>query len=240
MAIKLLVVDDEGEIRRVISGTLRRLGFEVCESSRGEEAISLLGMKQFDAVLLDVNMPGMGGIAACRAMRKISSTLPILMLTVRDSEDDKVMALEAGADDYVTKPFGVRELVARVKAVVRRTNNSENFSSGAICVGDIEICTERRLFLKRGSPIQLTATEFEFVHYLMRNEGKVVTYRKLLSSIWGAEFGDQIQYLRTYMRQLRKKIEDDPGHPQYLLTEPFVGYRFREGIASAALYKERF
>jgi len=240
MAIKLLVVDDEGEIRRVISSTLRRLGFEVCESSRGEEAIPLLGMNQFEAVLLDVNMPGIGGIATCRAMRKISSTLPILMLTVRDAEDDKVIALEAGADDYITKPFGVRELVARVKAVIRRANSSsENASGSAICVGDIEICTERRLFLKRGSPIQLTATEFEFVHYLMRNEGKVVTYRKLLSSIWGAEFGDQIQYLRTYMRQLRKKIEDDPGHPHYLLTEPFVGYRFREGIASTGIYKER-
>jgi two-component system KDP operon response regulator KdpE len=239
MAIRLLVVDDESEIRRVISGTLRRLGFEVCESSRGEEAVSLVETPRFDAVLLDVNMPGMGGIAACRAIRKITASLPILMLTVRDSEDDKVRALEAGADDYVTKPFAIRELVARVKAVVRRAQCSgENPSTAAIRVGDVEICAERRVFLKRGTPIRLTATEFDFVHYLMRNQGRVVSYRRLLSSIWGVEFRDHVEYLRTYMRQLRRKIEDDPAHPRYLLTEPYVGYRFREGMAQAVLSEE--
>jgi two-component system KDP operon response regulator KdpE len=221
----------------VISGTLRRLGFEVCESSRGEEAVSLLGTTSFDAVLMDVNMPGMGGVAACRAIRKFSN-VPILMLTVRDAEDDKVRALEAGADDYVTKPFGVRELVARVKAAVRRAQATEIPSASTIVVGPMEICSERRVFMKRGVPVKLTATEFDFVHYLMRNQGRVVTYRKILSAIWGVEFRDQVHYLRTYMRQLRKKIEDDPANPEFLLTEPYVGYRFKEETAQVFLLGE--
>jgi len=237
MAIKLLVVDDESEIRRVISSTLRRLAFEVFESSRGEEAVSMIGAGTFDAIVMDVNMPGMGGIAACRAIRKFSN-VPILMLTVRDAEDDKVRALEAGADDYVTKPFGVRELVARLKAAVRRSQAHEVVASSTISVGPMEICAERRIFLKRGIPVALTATEFDFVHYLMRNQGRVVTYRKLLSAIWGVEFRDHVQYLRTYMRQLRKKIEDDPANPEFLLTEPYVGYRFKEGIVPIELDDE--
>nr|WP_218892230.1 response regulator transcription factor [Granulicella arctica] len=228
----MLVVDDESAIRQVISKTLRGLGFDTFESARGEEAVSLIGLSQFDAVLLDINMPGMGGIAACRAIRKIAPTLPILMLTVRDAEDDKVEALEAGADDYVTKPFAVRELVARVKAVVRRAQPIDKSSNGVIAIGEMEIHSNRRVFLKRGTVIHLTPTEFDIVHYLMRHQGRAVGHRKLLSSIWGVEFRDQVEYLRTYMRQLRRKIEDDPAHPRYLLTDPYVGYRFRDGAAS--------
>ena len=235
MVTRLLVVDDEMEIRKVICGTLRRLGFEVCESTRAEEALALLDPARFDAVLLDINMPGMGGIAGCRAIRKISATLPILMLTVRDAEDDKVEALGAGADDYITKPFAVRELVARVNAAVRRAQCAQAPAGSAICIGEMEICSDRRLFLKRGEPIRLTPTEFDFIYYLMRHQGRVVTYRRLLSSIWGVEFRDQVEYLRTYMRQLRRKIEDDPANPRYLLTEPYVGYRFREGTAKPSL-----
>ena len=233
MATKLLIVDDESAIRQVLSRTLRGLGFEITESARGEEAVSLVRMSAFDAVLLDINMPGMGGVATCRALRRFSPSLPILMLTVRDSENDKVEALDAGADDYVTKPFAVRELVARVNAAVRRGHAPQPANS-TIAVGELTICNDRRLFLKRGEEIHLTPTQFDIIHLLMRHHGRPVTHRKLLTAIWGVEYRDHVEYLRTYMRQLRKKIEDDPAHPRYLLTEPYVGYRFREeGTANA-------
>jgi two-component system KDP operon response regulator KdpE len=227
MATRVLVVDDESAVRRVIGTTLRAVGLEVVESARGEEAVSLLGMSKFDAILLDINMPGIGGIAVCKAIRRVAPEVPILMLTVRNSEDDKVEALDAGADDYVTKPFQVRELVARVNAVVRRAQKPVAAES-KITIDDVTICTERRVFTKREQPVHLTRTQFDIVELLMRSPGKPVTHKKLLSTVWGAEYRDHVEYLRTYMRQLRKIIEDDPAHPQYLLTVPYVGYRFRE------------
>ncbi len=229
MKAKLLVVDDEIGIHKVIAGTLRPLGFDVVGSARAEEAISLIGLSHFDTVLLDINMPGMGGIAACRAIRRIAPTLPILMLTVRNSVDDKVEALEAGADDYITKPFAIRELVARVNAAIRR-GQSPALSNTPLVVGDVSLCGKRRVFLKRGSSIPLTRTQFDILHLLMCNQGRPVTHKKILSTIWGAEFKDHIEYLRTYVRELRKRIEDDPAHPQYLLTAPYVGYRFRDEL----------
>jgi two-component system KDP operon response regulator KdpE len=174
-------------------------------------------------------MPGMGGIAACRAIRRISPTLPILMLTVRNSVDDKVEALEAGADDYITKPFAIRELVARVNAAIRR-GQSPALSNTPLVVGDVSLCGKRRVFLKRGNSIPLTRTQFDILHLLMCNQGRPVTHKKILSTIWGTEFKDHIEYLRTYVRELRKRIEDDPAHPQYLLTAPYVGYRFRDEL----------
>ena len=227
MKAKLLVVDDEIGIHKVISSTLRPLDFEVVGSARAEEAISLIGLSHFDTVLLDINMPGMGGIAACRAIRRIAPTLPILMLTVRNSVDDKVEALEAGADDYVTKPFAIRELVARVNAAIRR-GQSPALADIPLVIGDVSLCGKRRVFLKRGNPIPLTRTQFDILHLLMCNQGRPVAHKKILSTIWGTEFKDHIEYLRTYVRELRKRIEDDPAHPQYLLTAPYVGYRFRE------------
>jgi two-component system KDP operon response regulator KdpE len=233
ISTKLLIVDDESAIRQVLSRTLRDLGFEITESARGEEAVSLVRMSAFDAVLLDINMPGMGGVATCRALRKFSTILPILMLTVRDSENDKVEALDAGADDYVTKPFALRELVARVNAAVRRGHAPQPVNS-AIAVGELSICSDRRIFMKRGEVIHLTPTQFDIIHLLMRHHGRPVSHRKLLTAIWGVEYRDHVEYLRTYMRQLCKKIEDAPAHPRYLLTEPYVGYRFREeGIVHA-------
>jgi two-component system KDP operon response regulator KdpE len=184
-------------------------------------------MSKFDAILLDINMPGIGGIAVCKAIRRVAPEVPILMLTVRNSEDDKVEALDAGADDYVTKPFQVRELVARVNAVVRRAQKPVVVDS-KITINDVSLCTERRVFTKREQPVHLTRTQFDIVELLMRSPGKPVTHKKLLSTVWGAEYRDHVEYLRTYMRQLRKIIEDDPAHPQYLLTVPYVGYRFRE------------
>ena len=227
MGTRVLVVDDESAIRKVIGTTLRAVGFEVVESARGEEAVSLLGLSKFDAVLLDINMPGLGGIAVCRSIRVVAPEVPIVMLTVRNSEDDKVEALDAGADDYVTKPFQVRELVARVNAVVRRAQKPVVVDS-KISIADVTLCAERRVFTKREQPMHLTRTQFDIVELLMRSPGKPVTHKTLLTTIWGREYRNHVEYLRTYMRQLRKIIEDDPAHPQYLLTVPYVGYRFRE------------
>lgn len=227
MATKILIVDDDSAIRRVLKTTLRAVGFEVVESSRGEEAISLVGLGQFDAVLLDMNMPSMGGVAVCRAIRKVSPELPILMVTVRNAEDDKVHALDAGADDYVTKPFGIRELVARINAVVRRAQKPVAVDT-TISVHDVSLCGERRMFIKRGEQLHLTKTQFDIVELLMRSPGRAISHKKILTEVWGAEYRDHVEYLRTYMRQLRKIIEDDAAHPQYLLTVPYVGYRFRD------------
>lgn len=229
MTTRLLIVDDEHAIRQVVATTLQPLGFEVIGCSRGEDAIPLVSQTGggIEAVLLDINMPGMGGVATCRALRKLSATLPILMLTVRDSEDDKVEALDAGSDDYITKPFAVRELVARVNAVLRRGKSLKE-SSSAITVGDLYICSERRIFMKRGEEIHLTRMQFDMLHLLMTHKGRPVTHHKILTKVWGPEFRENVEYLRTYVRQLRMRIEDDPAHPQYLLTAPYVGYRFRE------------
>ena len=227
MATKILVVDDDSAIRRVLTTTLRAVGFEVVESSRGEEAISLLGITSFDAILLDMNMPTMGGIAVCRAIRKTTADVPILMLTVRNAENDKVNALDAGADDYVTKPFAIRELIARINAVVRRAQKPVALDT-MISVHDVSLDGERRLFIKRGEQLHLTRTQFDIVELLMRSPGRAISHKRILTEVWGTEYRDHVEYLRTYMRQLRKIIEDDAAHPQYLLTVPYVGYRFRD------------
>lgn len=211
---------------------MRAMGFEVVESARGEEALSLLNMSPCDAVLLDINMPGIGGIAACRAIRRAYAEIPILMLTVRDSEDDKVEALEAGADDFITKPFAVRELTARINAVLRRSQKPGTVDK-RIVINDVALCTEHRAFFKREQPVHLTRTQFDIVELLMRAQGRTVPHRKILTSVWGAEYRDHVEYLRTYMRQLRKLIEDDPANPQYLLTVPYLGYKFCKSGAAA-------
>lgn len=237
MATKVLIVDDDSSIRRVLTTTLRAVGFEVVESSRGEEAISLLGVSSFDAVLLDMNMPSMGGLAVCRAVRKVNAEVPILMLTVRNAEDDKVHALDAGADDYVTKPFAIRELIARINAIVRRAQKPVEADS-MLTVHDISLCGERRLFIKRGVSMHLTRTQFDIVQLLMLSPGRAISHRKILTQVWGAECRDHVEYLRTYMRQLRKIIEDDPAHPKYLLTVPYVGYKFREAGPTAVAVED--
>lgn len=236
MKAKLLVVDDEIAIHKVIATTLLPLGFEVVGSSHAEEGITLLGQSSFDAVLLDINMPGMGGLAACRVIRRMAPTLPILMLTVRNAVDDKVEALEAGADDYITKPFAIRELVARIQAALRR-GRLPALSNAPINNGEVSLCSNRRVFLKRGDPIPLTRTQFDILHLLMCSQGRPISHKKILSTVWGAEYKDHVEYLRTYVRELRKRIEDDPAHPQYLLTAPSVGYRFREpSVPHRSLY----
>lgn len=234
MAAKILIVDDENAIRRVLRATLPASGFEIVESARGDEAISLVRLSPFDVVVLDMNMPGMGGLAVCRAIRRINPDVPILMLTVRDSEDDKVSALDAGADDYVTKPFAIRELVARLNALVRRSRKPETPNT-AIKIHDVVLCGVQRSFVKRGESIHLTRTQFDIIELLMRSPGQTISHQKILSSVWGPEYRDHVEYLRTYVRQIRKIIEDDPAHPQYLLTAPYIGYRFRgAGLLAAS------
>jgi two-component system KDP operon response regulator KdpE len=154
--------------------------------------------------------------------------LPILILTVRDDADDKIEALDAGADDYITKPFHVGELMARVRAAVRRSHATQANKDRAITVGDIELDISRRLVRKRGVTVHLTPKEFDLLHCLMSQAGKPITHARLLTSVWGTEYGNELEYTRTYMRQLRKKLEDDPSRPNYLLTESYIGYRFRD------------
>jgi two-component system, OmpR family, KDP operon response regulator KdpE len=226
--IRVLVVDDEPAIRRALRPPLTELGFELTEASRGEMALELMRTEPFDAVLLDVNMPGIGGIETLRRMRAMAPRLPILMLTVRDREEEKVNALEMGADDYVTKPFGVRELVARIRASVRRVQAPAPSEDAPIEIGEIRLMPARRSVSKRGQPIHLTRKEFDILHCLMSRAGRVITYARLLTAVWGADCREEVEYLRTFVRQLRKKIEDDPAHPKYLLTDIYVGYRFAD------------
>ena len=226
--IRVLVVDDEPAIRRALRPPLMELGFEVTEVSRGEMALDVLKTETFEAILLDVNMPGIGGIETLRRIRALYPRLPILMLTVRDSENEKVQALEMGADDYVTKPFSVRELVARIRAAVRRVQAPVRPEDSPIEIGDICLTPSRRSVTKRGTAIHLTRKEFDILHCLMSRAGRVVTYARLLTAVWGAECREEVEYLRTFVRQLRKKIEDDPAQPAYLLTDLYVGYRFAD------------
>jgi two-component system KDP operon response regulator KdpE len=227
----VLVVDDETSIRRALHTTLHRLGLTTVEAARGEEALSLARTNPFDAVLLDINMPGLTGIETCRSMRRILPRIPILMLTVRDSIDDKVEALDAGADDYITKPFQLRELTARIRAALRRAKASpagQESETSALHIGDIELDPVRRSVKKAGHLVRLTPKEFELTHQLMIYAGMPIPHSRLLTTVWGPEYEDEVEYLRTFMRQLRKKLEDDPANPQYLLTDPHIGYRFAE------------
>jgi two-component system KDP operon response regulator KdpE len=208
--------------------TLSGMGFTVVEAARGEEALSLVRVARFDAVLLDVDMPGMGGLEACRTIRHAIARLPILMLTVMDSEDDKVLALDAGADDYITKPFQLRELTARLRSAVRRRNALDVNQDHQIRIGQIDLDPVKYRVQKGGRSIHLPPKEFEMLHYLMLHAGKPILHARLLKSVWGPEYGNELEYLRTFIRQLRKKIEDDPRHPQYLLTDAYIGCRFTE------------
>jgi two-component system, OmpR family, KDP operon response regulator KdpE len=225
---RVLIVDDESAIRKALRPPLNAMGFDVVEVPRGEKAIQVLRTEKFDCVLLDVNMPGIGGIETLRRIRMFAPRLPVLMLTVRDGEDEKVRALEMGADDYVTKPFGVRELVARMRASLRRVHAPVRTEEEPLEIGEIRLVPARRSVTKRGHAIHLTRKEFDILHCLMSRAGRVVTYARLLTAVWGADCREEVEYLRTFVRQLRKKIEDDPARPLYLLTDIYVGYRFAD------------
>jgi len=220
-------VDDEFALRKALRTSLSASGFTVEEARNGEEALGACRQRTFDLVLLDINMPGVGGIEACRVIRSLAPKTGIVMITVRDAENDKVSALEAGADDYVTKPFRLRELVARLRAVLRRIHPEETPELSVLKAGNLEIDLTRHLLRRDGELIHLSPREFELLAFMMRNQGVPLTHVKLLRTIWGVEYGNELEYLRSYVKMLRKKIEEDPSKPEYILTEPWVGYRFR-------------
>ena len=222
----ILLVDDDSSFNRALQLTLSAMGFSVVDASRGEEALSLLRATAFDAVLLDVDIPGMGGVEACRSIRRSIPRLPILMLTAMDNEDLKVLALDAGADDYITKPFRLRELTARLRSAVRRRNALDTNPSISIRRGEIELDLVKYRVEKHGRRIHLSPKEFAMLQYLMTHAGEVISQESLLKAVWGPEYKSESVYLRIYVSQLRKKIEDDPPNPKYLLTIPGIGYRF--------------
>lgn len=221
---RILVVDDEPQIRRVLKATLSGQGYEVFTAKSGEEGLEALREVRPDLILLDMNMPGMGGLATCREIRR-GSEAAIIMLTVRDTEQDKVAALDAGADDYVTKPFGTPELLARIRAALRRLPASEDSTETVVLEG-LEIHLAQRRVVAGGREVRLTPKEFDLLHYLVSNPNVPIPHTRLLQAVWGPDYGDQVEYLRVFINQLRKKIEPDPSQPRFLVTEPWVGYRF--------------
>jgi two-component system KDP operon response regulator KdpE len=224
----VLIVEDDAGIRQSLFETLTALGFVIGEAGNGEEALSRLRMIDYDAVLLDINMPGMGGIETCRRIHHSFPLIPIIMLTVRDEEDDKVEALDAGADDYVTKPFQIRELTARLRSAIRRSKTPTIPSDSTVVIGSLMLDPDRHRVEKMGQEVRLTPKEFAMLRYLMEHAGRPVPHNRLLISVWGSEYGNEREYLRVLINQLRKKIEDDPARPAYILTESHIGYRFRE------------
>ncbi|WP_158941496.1 response regulator transcription factor [Granulicella sp. S190] len=223
---KVLVVEDDAGIRQSLFETLGALGFAVGEAQNGEDALVQLRMVNYDAVLLDINMPGMGGKETCRRICQTFPGLPIIMLTVRDDEEDIVESLDAGAFDYVTKPFQIRELTARLRGVIKRRYIPVREPDVISIVGDIMLDTNRRLVEKKGERIRLAPKEYETLRCLMEHAGRPVRHENLLRSIWGPLYSNEREYLRVVINQLRKKIEDDPTRPIYILTESHIGYRF--------------
>lgn len=226
----VLLVEDDLSIRRSLKAVLSELDFEVGEASSGEEALIALRQQAFDVVLMDLNMPGIGGMETCRRVRREFPMRSIVVITVRDSEDDKVQAFEAGADDYVTKPFQVRELIARIQAAVRRDRNRAPQQDRLIEIGPFQLHLGRHSFRKSGKEIHLTPTEFDLLACLMKHAGHPILHSKLLSSVWGPEYGDEREYLRTYILQLRRKIEEDSTKPKYLKTVNYLGYVFLDEV----------
>ena len=223
---KVLIVEDDAALRRSMRSTLSILGFDIGEAGNGEEALMRLRMVDYDAVLLDINMPGMGGMEACSRVRRVFTRLPILMLTVRDSEDDKVHALESGADDYITKPFQVRELTARLRAAIRRYHAPEAPTEMTISIGDITLDPIRRQVEKSGTKLYLTPHEFEALRLLMPHAGRPVTHARFHAALRPSCDLTDRAYLRVLIGQLRKKLGDDSNKPTYIETDGYIGYRF--------------
>ncbi len=222
---KVLVVDDEPQITRVLRHSLTAHRYDVRTAADGVSGLDTFRDWRPDLIITDLQMPEMGGLEFCREVRKVSN-LPIIVLSVRGEEKTKVEALDAGADDYVTKPFGIDELLARVRAALRRLPEAQDEAEAALEDGDFHIDLAAREVTVKDVSIHLTPTEFELLVFLFRNRGKVVTHRAILSAVWGGNFTEQNEYLRVFVGQLRKKIEPEPSQPRYITTEPWVGYRF--------------
>lgn len=227
---RILIVDDEPQITRVLRRSLTTHGYDVRVASDGLAALQTFGDWPPDLVVTDLSMPQTDGLQLCRNLRAISQ-LPIIVLSVRGEESTKVQALDAGADDYVTKPFGMDELLARVRAALRRAQAAKtgDTTSPVLEVGDFRLDLENRSVAVKGSELHLTPKEYDLMVYLVSHPGKVLTHRTLLTAIWGGESVEQTEYLRVFVGQLRKKIEPEPATPRYILTEPWIGYRFDPG-----------
>ena len=221
---KVLIVDDAQQVRRVLRTALSAEGYTIFEAGTGEEALNAFRTSPPDVILLDVNMPGMSGLETCQEIRR-HSDVPIVMLTVRNAERDKVLALDAGADDYVVKPFGMPELLARIRASLRRRMSVDKLTP--FTSKELAIDFEARQVTVRGRDVHLTPKEFDLLRHLVAHAGKPLTHRRLLQAVWGPDYGDEPEYLRVMVNQLRKKIEADPARPKFILTEPWVGYRFQ-------------
>jgi two-component system, OmpR family, KDP operon response regulator KdpE len=225
---RILVVDDEPQITRVLKTGLGSRGYEVKTASHGAGALSVFAEWPPDVVVTDLSMPGMGGIELCRRLREVSP-VPILVLSVQGEERTKVEALDAGADDYMTKPFGMDELLARIRALLRRPVRLAAPDATTLAAGEFSVDVEARSVLVRGEPVRLTPKEFDLLVYLLRNPGKVLTHAAILKAVWSAGHVEQVEYLRVFVGHLRKKVEADPSKPRHILTEPWVGYRFDPG-----------
>jgi two-component system KDP operon response regulator KdpE len=223
---KILIVDDEPQLRRVLKGALTKQGYIIAEAGNGEAALESLRKERFELVLLDRNMPGMSGIECCHAIRK-SSAMGIIMLTVRKAEEDRIEALDAGADDYVTKPFSMPELLARIRANLRRVPLTANKESRAITFGDVRIDLSSRQISVRGKDVRISPKQFEVLQYLIANRNVAIPHAKILQAVWGPDYGNEIEYLHVVVNQLRKRIEPDPSNPRYIVTEPWFGYRLQ-------------
>jgi len=219
----ILVVDDDSQIRRVMRTTLSSHGYTIVEARNGEEALKKVRAERLDLIILDLNMPDMDGIEVCREIR-VSSSLPIIMLTVRTAEKDKVRALDAGADDYVVKPFGIDELLARIRAALRRAPGEA--AEVSVVSKELHLDFDNRTIRVQGKPVHLTPKEFDLLRELVINAGKPVSHRRLLQAVWGPDYGEETESLRVMVNQLRKKIEPDPAKPRFIRTEPWIGYRF--------------
>jgi two-component system KDP operon response regulator KdpE len=222
---RILVVDDEPQLRAVLRSTLSALGFVVADAESGEAAIEMVRKEKFDLILLDVNMPGFGGLETCRTMRQ-RSDVSIIMLTVRGRSQDKIEALNAGADGYVTKPFDVNELLARIRATLRRAPVTVHTESRVLSLEGLEIHFHDRLVKVNGQVTRLTPTEINLLHYFATHPNSALPHDSILQAVWGPDYGGEVEYLRVYVNQLRKKIEPDPARPRFILTEPWLGYRF--------------
>lgn len=225
--IRILVIEDEPQMQKYLATSLANEGYRMLEAGTGKEGVSLARTHNPDLILLDLGLPDIDGMDVTRALREFS-TRPIIVISARGQEEDKVRALDVGADDYLTKPFGTSELMARIRVALRHASRSKEESIEPLLRnGELELDLDKRRVLSRGSEVHLTPNEYKLFAYLMKHAGKVLTHRQLLKEVWGAAYASQTHYLRVYMVQLRHKLEADPARPKYLLTEPGVGYRLK-------------
>jgi len=229
----ILIVDDEPAFRKTLHKSLAVAGHSVEEACSGGEAVDKIAHSGFHFVLLDLNMPGMCGLTTCSVLRSLAPRVGIVILSVRDTEQDRIAALNAGADDYLTKPFGLRELIARLQAIGRRIQTETEDRPEVLKAGEIEMDLHGHSVRRAGEALHLTPKEFELLAFLMKNEGSPVAHTTLLRTIWGPNYGNESHYLRSFVKTLRKKIEADPAKPAYILTEPRIGYRFANPTADA-------